>query len=105
LNRGETIPGNSRAACIRLHRLTLKRQAQYEMSAEADVHASEQTGWRGWQTWHREAQDLSPVDARPYSEHVRFPPVKVSATSMHRNCAKFCLTGQQVLLYIVFEEP
>jgi hypothetical protein len=52
------------------------------MSAEADVHASEQAGRRGWQTWQREAQDFSLVDARPYSEHVRFPSVKVSVTSM-----------------------
>jgi hypothetical protein len=32
------------------------------MSAEADVHASVQAGRRGWQTWHREAQDFSLVD-------------------------------------------
>jgi hypothetical protein len=51
------------------------------MSAEADVHASEQAGRRGWQTWHREAQDFSLADAQSYSEHVRFPSLKVSATS------------------------
>jgi hypothetical protein len=59
-------------------RLTLKRQAQCEMSAEADVHADEQAGRR----MALSARDTGLAEDLPFSESVCSPYVKVSATSL-----------------------